>query len=86
MAEWTDLHTDVPLSNYSLGYKNEAFIADLVCPPVTVSRDSDLYYIYNTEDVKLVDTLRADKDPSKGISRTLSTTTYAATDMGCTRW
>lgn len=82
MAEWTDLHTDVPLSNFSLAFKNEAFIADLVCPPVTVGKDSDLYYIYGTEDIKLIDTIRADKDASKGISRTLSTTTYKCVGHG----
>lgn len=82
MAIHTELHTDVPLSNYSLAYKNEAFIADLVCPPVQVAKDKDLYYIYGTEDIKKIDTLRAPKTASKGVSRSLSTTTYICNPHG----
>ena len=76
MKHWNEAHTDVPLSEYSLAYKNEGFIADLVCPRVGVGKSSDKYYIYNTEDLKYVDTLRAPKTASKGIRRTLSTDTY----------
>jgi len=75
-AHWNELHTDVPLSEFSLAYRNESFIADLVCPPVTVGKDSDKYYIYGTEDIKHIDTLRAPKTASKGIRRSLSTSSY----------
>ena len=75
-AHWSEIHTDVPLSEFSRAFMNESFVADLVCPPVTVSKDSDKYYIYGTEDIKHIDTLRAAKTPSKGITRTLSTSTY----------
>lgn len=82
MAIHTELHTDVPLTNYSRAYKNEAFIGDLVCPPVQVAKDKDLYYIYGTEDIKKIDTLRAPKTASKGVSRSLSTTTYICNPHG----
>jgi len=75
-SHWSEIHTDVPLSEFSLAFRNESFIADLVCPAVTVAKNSDSYYIYGTEDVKHIDTLRASKTASKGIIRTLSKTTY----------
>ncbi|MFW5864373.1 MAG: hypothetical protein ACOCVT_02870 [bacterium] len=49
MPETSQVHINVALTNVSVGYKNPAFISDLVAPPVTVRKQQDKYYIYDSE-------------------------------------
>lgn len=45
-----DLHTNVYLSNMSIGYKNGDYIAERVLPIVPVSKQSDKVAVYNQAD------------------------------------
>ncbi len=42
----TDVHVDTALSNISIAYKPEGFIADLIFKQVPVDKQSDSYYIW----------------------------------------
>lgn len=46
----TDVHQPAALPNYSAGYQNDGFIADVVCPPVLVNKPADKYYTFAKED------------------------------------
>lgn len=41
-----DVHMDGPLSNISIAYRNENYIADQIFPIVPVKKQSDLYFIF----------------------------------------
>jgi hypothetical protein len=41
------LHLDAMLTAISVGYQNEAFIADIFAPNVPVNKQSDKYYVHN---------------------------------------
>ena len=40
-----DVHIDGPLSNVSIAYKNENYIADQVFPALAVAKKSDKYFV-----------------------------------------
>ena len=44
-----NVHIDKVLTNISLAYRNNAFIADVLFPQVMVNKQSDLYYTYGYE-------------------------------------
>jgi hypothetical protein len=76
-----DVHVNTPLTNISIAYLQNAsnFIADMVFPNISVSKQSDLYYIYdrgefNRDEMRL----RAPGTESAGGSYTLSTENYFA--------
>lgn len=60
----SDLRVDKLLSNISLKYKNENFIANEVFPKVPVKKESDVYRIYD-RDFRLPETIRS----AKGVAR-----------------
>ena len=41
-----DVHIDSALSNISIAYRNEAYIADKVFPIVPVQKQSDYYFVF----------------------------------------
>lgn len=45
----SQVHIDAALTNLSVGYRNPAFIADLLAPVVPVRKQSDKYFIYDSE-------------------------------------
>lgn len=45
----TNVHIDKVLTNISLGYQNNAFVAQVLFPQVSVAKQSDLYYTYGYE-------------------------------------
>lgn len=49
MPEVQQVHIDAALTNVSVAYRNEDYIADLIAPPVAVRKQSDRYYIYDSE-------------------------------------
>ena len=49
MPETSQVHIDAALTNVSVAYKNADYIADLVAPPVSVRKQSDKYFIYDSE-------------------------------------
>lgn len=69
-------HINAALTNISLEYKNEEYLADSIIPTLPVVKSSDLYYIYTT-DFKLPLTKRAYGSPSNQATWGVSTSTYA---------
>jgi len=54
----SQVHIDTALTNLSVAYRNPAFAAELIAPAVAVRRQSDRYYIVDSER----ESLRAQKD------------------------
>lgn len=69
---------NAPLSNLSVKYANdkESFLASKVFPQVPVKKESDAYYIYGRDNMRVPETLRANKAPANEDGYTLSTSTY----------
>lgn len=72
------VHIDKALTNISIGYKNEQFIADEIFKPVSVNKQSDKYYVYGMERFRQYDDLRAPGTEANEISWTLSDDSYYA--------
>ncbi|CAN5193364.1 hypothetical protein BH09SUM1_BH09SUM1_07220 [soil metagenome] len=49
MPDTSAVHFDVALTNVSIAYRNSAFIAPQIAPEVQVRRQSDRYFIYDSE-------------------------------------
>ena len=47
MPEVSQVHIDAALSNVSVAYRNPAFVADAIAPPLAVRKQSDKYFIYD---------------------------------------
>ncbi|MCL5271153.1 MAG: hypothetical protein M1457_11550, partial [bacterium] len=47
MPNANEVHIDAALTNLSVGYRNPAFIADLLAPVVPVRKQSDKYFIHD---------------------------------------
>tara|TARA_R100000152_G_C6781653_1_gene216661 strand:+ start:776 stop:1732 length:957 start_codon:yes stop_codon:yes gene_type:complete len=76
----TDVHVDTPLTNLSVGFKNDMsnFIADRVFPSVPVAKQTDKYFTYTQDDFFRTDArLRAPGTESAGSGYNLSTATYS---------
>lgn len=71
----SQIHVDKPLSNISIKYRNENYIAREVFPELMVKHESDKYYIYD-RDFRLPETARADKAKAREDSFALSTSSY----------
>lgn len=70
------LHLDKALTNISLGYANEQFIADQIFKPVIVGKQSDRYYVFGMERFRQNDDLRAPGTVANEIDWTFSDDTY----------
>ena len=68
------------LTNIARQYRPTGFVADAVCPRVTVNRESGQYVIYGASDFfrNDVDALKPDRSPSKEIDLGISTATFVA--------
>lgn len=73
----TDLYVDKPLTNVSIKYSNQEYIADLVIPRVPVSQETGIIWSYGMQNFNLKDMQRGDKSPSKRSSYSVDhSTTY----------
>ena len=70
------LHTNKPLTNISVKYRNTKYIGDEAFPKVNVKKDTDLYYVHNSS-FQIPETLRANGTPANQITWGVSTSTYA---------
>jgi hypothetical protein len=70
------VHLDKALTNISLGYSNEMYIADQIFLPVPVGKQSDRYYVYGKEMFRQHDDNRAPGTEANEINWTLSLDTY----------
>jgi len=72
------VHMDRALTNISIGYKNEQYIADQIFKEVPVDKQSNKYYAYGMERFRQHDTHRAPGTEANEISWTLSDDSYFA--------
>jgi hypothetical protein len=70
------LHIDKTLTQISIGYKNEQYIADQIFKPVTVGKQSDRYNVYGMERFRQHDDLRAPGTEANEIGWDFSHDTY----------
>ena len=74
----SDVHVNVPLTNFALQFRNRAFVAEEVFPVVPVVHESDVYYTFSREELRDVDTLRAAGTLAKEVDWVPSTASYTA--------
>lgn len=70
------VHVDRMLSNISIGFKNEDFIADQIFKSVTVDHQSNRYYVYGKEAFRQHDDRRAPGTDANEIAWRLSDDTF----------
>lgn len=70
------VHIDKALSNISIGYKNETYIADQIFKSITVNKQSDRYYKYGMESFRQHDDVRTAGSEANEIKWTLSDDAY----------
>jgi hypothetical protein len=76
MPSKSSLHIDKLLSNVSVQYKNEEYIADKLCPVVPVEKDTDKYRVYE-KNWRVPESLRADKGLAKEFQFNYSLSSYS---------
>ena len=86
MPTASEVHIDAALTNLSVGYRNPAFIADLLAPVVPVRKQSDKYFIYDAERelFRQSDDRRAPGAEATEINFSLSSDSYYAEDHALT--
>lgn len=72
----SNIHVNKPLTNLSVRYSNDNFIAELVFPRVQVKHESDVYYVYDGENLKRTVSLRANGAESNQVEHDYSTSSY----------
>jgi hypothetical protein len=77
-----DVHLDQALTQISLAYRNEDFVADQIAPRVAVRRQTDRYFIYNSkrEWMRPSRDLRAPGAAALEMDFSLSTESYFCED------
>lgn len=76
------IHVDKSLSEISVAYKNEAFIADKIAPMVPVKHDSDKFFVYSKDNLRLEETVRANGAPAREVDWNISTSSYVLVKHG----
>jgi hypothetical protein len=76
MPTTSQIHRDRALENVSLLYRNDRLIADALVPAIPITRESDVYYIYSKDSLRLSQTRRANHSESTLIDYNLSTSSY----------
>jgi hypothetical protein len=86
MPTSSQVHIDAALTNLSVGYRNPAFIADLLAPVVPVRKQSDKYFIHDAEReaFRASDDRRAPGTEANEVNFALSTDNYYAEDHALT--
>lgn len=77
-----DIHQSKALENISVAYRNEELIASLVAPVVPVKHETDKYYVYSKDNLRLEESFRANKAVSREVDWNLSTATYTLEKHG----
>ena len=74
----SDLHIDAALTNVSVKYQNADLVGEKICPPLTVKKDSDKYFVYGKQDLRLFNDLKAPGARAKQVEWSIdSTPTYS---------
>ena len=72
MLVQSDVVVDPALSNVSIKYTNDTFIADLIFPMLKVGKQTGKYYIYDKSNLRVDKTNRAAGSPSNEVDFGLS--------------
>jgi hypothetical protein len=76
-----NIHIDQALTNISRKVKNTSLIADQIWPIVPVKKDSDEYFVYDSANLRAVDTKWARKTKANEIDWEASTEPYKTERM-----
>ncbi len=81
-----EVHIDAALTNLSVGYRNPAFIADLLAPVVAVRKQSDKYFIHDTarESLRASNDRRAPGAEANEVNFAISSDSYYCEDHALT--
>ena len=71
----SQIHVDTLLSNVSVLYRNESYVAMEIFPEVSVKKSSDLYRVYE-RNFRVPETLRANRGVANEFSFNVSNSTY----------
>lgn len=72
---------DVALSDFARKYRNNSFVAELLCPRVNVLKQTNKYWLFGRENQQLPDQdLRGPGAAAERVEMTLSTASYEAVD------
>lgn len=55
MPQRGNVHIDAALTNLAIQYRNLAFVAEYVLPPLPVMKESDKYYVFSREKLREID-------------------------------
>lgn len=80
MLTQQDVVVDPALSNVSIKYSNDTFIADEVFPVVMVSKQTGKYYVYDKANLRINATLRAAGAGANEIDFGLTTASFSCDD------
>src|SRR5258708_7655997 len=77
-ATGRDLHIDAVLSNITIGFRPQGFIADQIFPVIPVQKETNFYYTWPREEwTRLKNAERSRGTQAKKLNTTVSTDTYA---------
>lgn len=81
------LHLDAMLTSISVGYQNEAFVADQLAPAVNVEKKTDKYYVQELTGVTEFEDMRAPSAPTNELPpMSLSRDSYSADEHALKDW
>jgi len=82
MPEPQQVHIDAALTNLSIRYRNNDFIAEILAPRVSVRRQSNRYFVYDAarEAIRSSDDLRSPGALATEVDYSLSTDSYYCGD------
>lgn len=78
----SQVHTNKALENISVAYMPQGLVAQDVSPIVPVEKESDIYYVYSKDNLRIPHTIWADGDTVNRSVWNVSTSTYQLTRHG----
>lgn len=79
MARPSQIHVDKALENISVAFMPQGLIVDQAVPMVPVKKESDQYFVWSKDNLRLTNTIWGDRDvPNRSIYN-LSTASYSLT-------
>lgn len=82
MARPSQIHVDKALENISVAFMPQGLIAQEAIPMVPVKKESDQYFVWSKDNLRIPNTIWADRDvPNRSIYN-LSTASYSLTRHG----
>lgn len=78
----SQVHVNKALENISVAYMPQGLVAQDVSPIVPVEKESDIYYVYSKDNLRIPHTIWADGDTVNRSVWNVSTSTYQLTRHG----